>query len=431
MGGLFGTLARGAEYKSTDASALTWAALLGQPSSKAGVAVNIETALRVSTVFGCCRVLGEGIAQLPLNLFEVNGNSSKLSTDPLQKLISLRPNDFMTSFEMRETMMYRAVLGGNAYAYLGRGGLKRSIQEIVPLHNPCRPVFQGGYNLLGYKVDNLEGEVIDYEPDEILHLRGPSWDGLVGMDAIRLARESIGLAIATEETHSRLFSNGARPGGLLSVDGSLSKESKDALKQRIADQQEGLHNQFKTLVLDQAAKWQTMAMTGVDAQHLDTRRFQIEEVCRAMRVFPQMVMHSDKASTFASAEQFFIAHVTHSLMPWGTRLTQRIDHTMLADRPNMMARLAYAALMFGDAAARSTYYQNALGGARGETAYMTRNEVRLIESSLLGISLDPIEGGDTVPTATPPVAPIGGPDVKPQLPHLDPPTPPATVPVQP
>src|SRR6185437_14422205 len=186
---------------------------------------------------------------------------------------------------------------------------------------------------------------------------------------------------------------------------TLSKENREALKARVAEHQEGLHNRFKTIVLDQSAKWQTMAMTGVDSQHLETRRFQIEEVCRSLRVFPQMVMHSDKTSTFASAEQFFIAHVTHSLMPWIVRWQEKID-TSLVNDPALAARFALAAMMFGDGQQRSQYYQNALGGARGETAFMTRNEVRSIEASLLGITLDPLEGGDDLPTPTPPAAPI-------------------------
>jgi HK97 family phage portal protein len=400
MGGFLAPLSRSArnEFKVTDASDLTWTALLGQPSSKAGVAVNIETALRVSTVFSCCRVLSEGIAQLPLNLFRIEGRSKKLATDhPLFKLLKLRPNDYMTAFEFRETMMYHAVLTHNAFAYIGRGGINRDIVELIPIYYPVRVEYSAGEII--YHVQTADFGEVAYGPDEIFHLRGPSWNGYLGMDCVKLAREAIGLAIATEETHGRLFANSAKPGGLLSVQGTLSKENREALKAKIAEQQEGLHNAFKTLVLDQAAKWESMAMTGVDAQHLETRRFQIEEVCRALRVFPQMVMHSDKTATFASAEQFFIAHVTHSLMPWIIRWQDKIGHSLLNDADNMEAIFAVAAMMFGDAAQRSTYYMNALGGARAESAFLTKNEVRSIEAALLGISFDPLPGGDALPAS--------------------------------
>jgi len=430
MRGLFAAMSRGArQFKTTDASDLTWAALLGQPSSKAGVAVNVETAMRVATVFACCRVLAEGIAQVPFNLYREEGESTKLAKDdPRFHLLAKRPNDFMTSFEFRETMMYHAVLTSNAFAYMGRGGQPaknglKPIVELIPIYSPVRVDVDQNWNIT-YWIEAPTGGAVSYTPDEIFHLRGPSWNGVVGMDAVKLARESIGLAIATEETHSRLFSNGARPGGVLTVEGSLSKESKEALKAKIAEQQEGLHNNWKTLVLDQNAKWTAMAMSGVDSQQLETRRFQIDEVCRAFRVFPQMVMHSDKTSTFASAEQFFIAHVTHSLLPWFKRWEERVELQILDNEDGLEAKFALAALMFGDAAQRSTYYQNALGGARGETAYLTRNEVRKIEASMLGISFNPVDGGDTVPMPTqtapgqtkPP--PIGGPD--PKNPNTDP-----------
>jgi HK97 family phage portal protein len=120
-----------------------------------------------------------------------------------------------------------------------------------------------------------------------------------------LAREAIGLAIATEETHASLHANGAQPGGVLAVKGKLDKEARERLKAAWQAFQGGVANRFKTAVLDVDAEWKPLSMTGVDSQHLETRRFQIEEICRAMRVFPQLVMHSDKTSTFASAEQFF------------------------------------------------------------------------------------------------------------------------------
>ena len=267
-----------------------------------------------------------------------------------------------------------------------------------------------------YQVSDMQGGTTQVPRESMLHLRGPSWNGYLGMDAVHLAREAIGLAIATEETHSRLFANSARPGGVLSIKGELSKESRDRLRARMAEQQEGLHNNFRTIVLDQEADWKSMSMTGVDAQHLETRRFQIEEVCRGMRVFPQMVMHSDKTSTFASADAFFLAHVTHSLMPWVTRWEQTIERDLLGNADDLIAKFNVNGLLRGDAASRGDFYLKALGGARAETAYMTRNEVRELED------MDPIEGGDTLPVPLNPEpvipAPIGGPDTAPAQPAV-------------
>jgi HK97 family phage portal protein len=413
MAGLFGALVKGAEYKVSDIEALTWTALLGQPSSKAGVSVNIDTALRVSTVLACARVLAEGVASLPLKVLRQVGSSKQPADDlSIYKLLFRRPNEWQTSFELREMMMFHAVMTGNAYAYIGRGN--GEIQEIIPLiPNRVRCIQHIDYGIV-YTITDLEGGVTTLPRESVMHLRGPSWNGYLGMDAVHLAREAIGLAIATEETQSRLFANSARPGGVLSIKGELSKESRERLKARLSEQQEGLHNSFKTLVLDQEASWSSMSMTGVDAQQLETRRFQIEEVCRGMRVFPQMVMHSDKTSTFASADAFFLAHVIHSLMPWITRWEQTIERDLLADQDDLIAKHNVNGLLRGDAASRGDFYLKALGGARAETAYMTRNEVRELED------MDPIEGGDTLPVPLAPIpetpAPIGGPDLGPAVP---------------
>jgi HK97 family phage portal protein len=156
-----------------------------------------------------------------------------------------------------------------------------------------------------YNVSDLEGKITTLTAENVLHLRGPSWNSYLGLDAVQLAREAIGLAIATEETHASLHANGAQPGGVLAVKGKLDKEARERLKTAWQAFQGGVANRFKTAVIDVDAEWKPLSMTGVDSQHLETRRFQIEEICRAMRVFPQLVMHTDKTSTFASAEQFF------------------------------------------------------------------------------------------------------------------------------
>jgi HK97 family phage portal protein len=258
---------------------------------------------------------------------------------------------------------------------------------------------------LQYWVSDLAGKTTRVDPSDILHLRGPTWNGYLGMDAVQLAREAIGLAIATEETHSSLHANGAQPGGVLSVKGKLDEAARARLKAAWQGFYGGVKNRYKTAVLDVDADWKPLSMTGVDSQHLETRRFQIEEICRVMRVFPQMVMHSEKSSTFASAESFFLAHVTHSLMPWIRRWEEAIEKALFSDQPNICVQFKVKELTRGDSSQRGDYYMKALGGARGETAFMTRNEVRAEEG------LDPIEGGDKllIPAIAPPPAPGDGP----------------------
>lgn len=406
--GIFDRVAASFERKATSIADYTWSELFPHTNAKSGVSVNVDTSLRVTTVFACARVLAEGIAQLPINLFSVDpadGSKNPVKGNPLSKILSRRPNDWMTSFELRETMMFHAVLTGNAYAYIGWGGNPKRVVELIPLV-PSRLVVQRNIDYsLTYYVSGLDGGTITVPAENILHIKGPSWNSYLGMDAVQLAREAIGLAITTEETHASLHANGAQPGGVLSVKGKLDDKSRERLKAAWQQFQGGVSNRYKTAVLDVDADWKPMAMTGVDTQHLETRRFQIEEICRSMRVFPQLVMHSDKTSTFASADAFFLAHVTHSLMPWIRRWEEAIEHKCLDNQDNIICKFNTNALLRGNDAVRGDYYMKALGGARGETAYMTRNEVRALED------LNPIDGGDKllIPTPAPdPTIPEAG-----------------------
>lgn len=408
MRGLFGSLAR--ELKSTaldDVNPFLRNFFTLGTRSKSGNSVNVETALEVTTVLGAARVLAEGCAQIPVKLYVVSedGRSKKPETsNPLYRLLARRPNDWMTSFEFRETLTLHAVLTGGGFAYINRG-LKGQIVELLPLVTNGMTVVQNPDWTLTYRYTDSRG-TIEFDRKDILHLRGPSWNGFAGLDIIRRAREAIGLAIATEETHASLHKNGAQPGGILAVKGKLDKDTRERLKEAWETFHGNISDRFKTAVVDADATWTPLGMKGVDAEHIATRQFQIEEICRAMRVFPQMVMHSDKTATFASAESFFLAHVTYSLMPWITRWEHVLERDLLDNDPNRIIKFNVSALLRGDSNSRSTFYEKALGGARGETAYMTRNEVRELED------LDPIEGGDTIPVPTNPVpaTPMSGRD---------------------
>ena len=292
MEGLFGSLASGLrrrELKTTDAGNLSWAALFGQQNSRSGVSVNVDSALKVSTVFACLRVLADGIAQVPLKVYREKADGSKeLAKDhPAYRLLSRRPNDWMTSFEFRQVMMFHAVLLGNGCAYIGR--IRGVPRELIPLVPGSYTIEQARDYTLTYRLTGLNGQTTVLPREEVFHLRGPSWTGVAGLDALQVAREAVGLAIATEETHAALHANGTQPGGVLSVKGSLDDAARARLKESWAQYQGGLANRFKTAVLDMDSTWTALGMKGVDAEHLDTRRFQIEEICRDLKVFPQMV----------------------------------------------------------------------------------------------------------------------------------------------
>lgn len=372
MTGIFGAIASGVERKATALTELpdfmTW------PEAKSGVSVNWQTALQAATVLCCCRVLAEGISQVPLQIMKrrPGGKGADVAFDhPLYRLLNRRPNGWQTSFEFRETMMFHLILSGNFYAYKNMVG--GQIGELIPIE-PGRVSVERANDLsLTYRVTGEDGASKLFRQEEIWHVRGSSWNSWMGMEGVRLAREAIGLSISLENSHALLHKNGVQTTGVYSVDGPLNVEQYKQLANWIKAQTSG-DNRGLPLVLDRGAKWLQQQMTGVDAQHLETRKHQIEEVCRALRVFPQMVGHSDKTATFASAEAFFTAHTVHSLMPWGERIEQSLDEFIIDD-DQYFAMLDFRGFLRGALRDQAEYYAKALG-AGGSPAWMTQDEVR-------------------------------------------------------
>jgi HK97 family phage portal protein len=395
-------LARLFEHKTTSLAYLPDFLRQGN-STNSGVTVNFRTALQVTTFLSCARVIAEGAAQVPLKLFRPreDGRGADPATDYyLYPILYRRPNPWQTSFEFRETILFHLVLCSNAYVFKNVVGGR--IVELIPLEPGLVSVSRNPDLSLRYTVNSVDGSPAKvFLQDQIWHLRGPSWNSWIGMEVIQLAKEAVGLSLALEQSHASLHKNGVQTAGVYSVEGNLDDVQHKRLTKWIADNHAGSLKAGTPLVLDRAAKWLQQQMTGVDSQHLETRKHQIEEICRAVRVFPQMVGHAgDQAPTFASAEQFFTAHVIHTLGPWYERLEQSIDVNLLADAGGIYAKHNVTSLLRGDSAARAAFYEKALGGARPETAWMVKNEVRALEE------MNPIDGGDDFPA---PPAPAGTP----------------------
>ena len=303
-----------------------------QNASSTGKNVNTQTAIRVSTVFACCKVIGEGIAQVPLKLMREDGKTRTPDKDhPLYSVLAFRPNSWQTSFEYREMIAWHVVLTGQHFSFINRN-TRGEIVELIPFTPGSVTVKRFKNGELSYEVRADDGSVAVFRQDQIWHIKGSSWDGWQGLDAVKLAREAIGLAMATEEAAGRLQKNGVRPSGVYSVEGTLKDDQYKSLTKWVADNIGGVENAGKPMILDRSAKWLNTQMSGIDAQSLETRRFQIEEICRFARVMPIMVGYSDKAATYASAEQMFLAHVVHTLAPWFQRLEQSIDANLLTDK---------------------------------------------------------------------------------------------------
>lgn len=384
----------GRKTAGTPMSSASFAELLsrvwGGGASKSGASVSVETALQVSSVLACMRVLAEGVAQVPWRVMQerVSGNrveKNAAPTHPLYRVLWRRANRWQTSFELRETMVYHAGLTGNAFAFKSRVGREQRIAELLVLPPNSVRVEVLLDSSLVYHVTGRNGEVRTLTEADVWHLRGPSWDGLVGMNVLNLAREAVGLAMATEETQARLHQRGVRTSGVYSVEGTLNEGQYSALKKWI-EREFGGGSTGAPMILDRNAKWQPTTMSGVDAQHLETRRHQIQETCRFFRVMPIMVGHDDKANTYGSAEQMFIAHLVHTLSPWYERIEQSADCQLLSDAD---LDAGFYTLLDGAGMLRGALKDTAEYIAKlTERGVMTRNEGRAL------IDLNPLDGLD-------------------------------------
>lgn len=384
----------------------------GTRESRTGVSITVDRALQVSTVLACCRVRANGISQVPFNLYQKTGTTRRVATDhPLYMLMHRRPNPWQTAYEFRETLSFHLDLTGNAYIWKGMVGRAREVRslELIEPHR-VRVERNARTAELTYKVHADDGAYREFTQDEIWHIRGPSWNSWLGMDVLAMAREAIGLAVATEGAHADMHKGAARISGMLSVEDTLSKEKFDFLSGWLDAHAEGGSRAGKPIIVDRGAKFTPMAMTGVDAQHLETRKHQVEEICREFGVMPIMVGYSENNATYASAEQMFLAHQVHCLAPIYSRIEQSADKALLSEDDLLNGyyfKFNANAMMRGAAADRSEFYAKALGAGGHGTAYMTVNEIRELEDR------DPIAGGDELPKGPPTAntpADNGGPD---------------------
>lgn len=301
--------------------------------SAAGKAVNLTTAIQVATIFSGCRVIGNGMAQVPLKLMRESKDGTRLPAKDhrLYKLMSAKPNDWQTSFDFRQMISWQVELCGNAFVFLNRN-TKNEIVELIPLPAGRVTVRQLEDWSLVYEVRSATGAMKPFPAASIWHIRGPSMDGFLGLDVVAIARDAIGLAMATEDSASQLHKNGVRPAGIYSVDATLSPQQYTDLKAWIDKEMGGAQNSGKAMVLDRSAKWVNTAMTGIDAQSLETRKHQIEVLCSFLGIMPIMTGFSDKAATYASAEEMFRAHKENCLAPrwesyeqsmWANLLTEK------------------------------------------------------------------------------------------------------------
>lgn len=322
-----------------------------------GQAVGLGAALRVATVLACARVMAEDVASMPFRCVRqgTDGYLADAVDHPLYRLMDTGPNEWQTGFEFRETLMLHLMLTGNFYAF--KNVVRGRILELLSFEPKQVQVERNTDGIVSYRA-TVGGETQKFSAEQIWHVRGPSMNSYLGLDIVHQAREAIGLAMATEESHARLHANGISTSGAYTVDGTLDEDAHKRLTKWLQTHYTGVSNSGKPLILDRNAKWTSTTMSGVDAQHIETRRYQVEEICRAMRVIPIMVGYSDKTATYASAEQMFIAH-NNIVGKWCRRIDNSADkHLLTPDEYSRGYKMRHQinALLYADIKAKGAWY---------------------------------------------------------------------------
>lgn len=332
--------------------------LMGRTGSKAGQEISVQTAFECTAWLCGARVIAEGLAQVPCRLFqEGKDGARRVATEhPLYDVLYRKPNFLQTSFEFREQIALHLVFTGNAYVVITRNE-RGDILELLPFEPGTVSVVRNPDMSLSYRVALANEASIAVPPGNMWHIRGPSWNGWMGLNAVNLARNALGLSLAAEEFGSELFANGARPSGLLMNEGSddLTPEQIELVREQFEAMHTGSGQRARTVVLS-GLKWEKISSTADEAQFIELRKFQIVEVARSLRLNPIMLMHQDGTAAYASVEQMFLAHDTHSMGPWYERIEQSAECNLLTDkerREGYSIELVSAGLVRGTAKDRA------------------------------------------------------------------------------
>jgi len=349
--------------------------------------VTPDTAMRLSTVYACVRVIADSISSMSLHVYERldNGGKKKALNHPLDRIIYREPNPEMTSYAWRNAMMSHLLLWGNSYNQIIRDGYGR----VVSLY-PLLPEFMKvdrdeETHKLTYTYTDTWGVRHDLAPEEVLHIPGLGFDGIVGYSPIAMERNAISLGLAAEKYGAGFFGNGAIPSGILEHPGTLNKPEK--LREAWNKAYGGSGNSGKVAILEEGMKFHQIAIPNNEAQFLETRKFQVEEICRIFQVPPHMVGNLDHA-TFSNIEHQEMEYVKHTIDPWISRIEQSMDRALLTEREKQhyTTRFNVDSLLRGDFKSRMEAYQ--IGRQNG---FYSTNDVREMEGK------EPIpheEGGD-------------------------------------
>ena len=351
--------------------------LFSDDRSKTGVAVNEKSAMTFSAVWASVRILSETIASLPWNVYTSEDESPMVVPNhPITKVLR-RPNAMMTSMTFRETMMANLALHGNAFAFIERDGAAR-VTQMIPVH-PLRVEIKVVQNEKFYHVDKKEV----YSDFEMIHVCGLSFDGVMGISPIKAARETFGIGLAANQFGAQFFGNGANVGGVLTHPGRLSDEAYTRIKNSWANSYGGLGNAHKTAILEEGMKIERMTIPPDQAQFLQTRVFQVEEVARWFLIPPHMIGDLKNSATRANVEEQGIQFVRNTIRPYAVRWEEEFTLKLFGSESAFFVQFNLEGLLRGDI--KSRYDAYAVGRQWG---WLSVNDIRKKEQ------LPDVDGGD-------------------------------------
>lgn len=355
--------------------------LFGRTTS--GKPVNERTAMQTTAVYACVRILAEAVASLPFHVYEYQDDGGKklVHDHPLYYLLHDEPNPEMTSFVFRETLMSHLLIWGNAYAQIIRDGAGR-VLGLYPLLPDKMDVQRDDKGNIYYVYSRNSDENpmfkeygnIKLKAEDVLHIPGLGFDGLIGYSPIAMAKNAVGMTLACEEYGASFFANGANPGGVLEHPGVLKDPSK--VRESWNSVYRGVNNAHKIAVLEEGMKYQQIGIPPEEAQFLETRKFQINEIARLYRIPPHMVGDLDKSS-FSNIEQQSLEFVKYTLDPWVIRWEQSLQRSLLlpGEKGKYFIKLNVDGLLRGDYQSRMNGY--AVGRQNG---WFSANDIREMEN---------------------------------------------------
>lgn len=358
----------------------------GGRKTSSGENVSNNSALQLSTVFDCIRSISEDVAKLPFKVYRdlVPTGKEIRKEHPVYRLIHNEPNSEMTAMGFRETLTAHCLGWGNGYAEIVRDtrGVPLSLWPLPP--DRVKP-YRKDNGSIWYEV-TVDGGTVNIQAANMLHIRGPGFDGLVGYNVIRYARESIGGALASQKFASAFYKNNATPGGILTHQNNLSGPAQDRLKESMEKQTRGAENASRLIVLEEGMTFTRMTIPPEEAQFLETRQFSVADICRWFRMLPGKVGDTTRAQGWSTLEMTNTDYVTDTLMPWLVRWEQEIERKLF--RPSELSdgyfvRHVVNGLLRGDMKTRFQSYSLAYA-----TNWLNPDEIREFED------MNPISDGE-------------------------------------